>query len=71
MYKELLTTPLLEMSHQQLLEYVKWQSFILNLIDNDIHSFYYVTGLNSIPMNNDHTINIIKIEQSYINNIIN
>jgi|21_taG_2_1085346.scaffolds.fasta_scaffold32559_2 hypothetical protein len=71
MYTELLKTPLLEMSHQQLLEYVKWQSFILDLIDNDIHSFYQVTGLSAIPMNHDHTINIEKIEQSYLNNIIN
>tara|TARA_R110000823_G_C15804187_1_gene487510 strand:- start:659 stop:874 length:216 start_codon:yes stop_codon:yes gene_type:complete len=71
MYTELLSTPLLKMSHQQLLEYVQWQSFILDLIDNDIHSFYQITGLNAIPMNKDHSINIIKIEQSYLNNTIN
>jgi len=71
MYTELLTTPLLEMSNQQRLQYIKWQSFILNLIDNDIYSFYQITGLSAIPMNHDHTINIIKIEQSYLNNINN
>ena len=71
MYKKLFATPLLEMSNQQRLQYIKWQSFILNLIDNDIQSFYQVTGLNAVPMNQDHTINIIKIEQSYLNKIIN
>ena len=71
MYKKLFTTPLPKMSHQQKLQYIKWQSFIFNLIDNDIQSFYQITGLNAIPMTQDHMVNFIKIEQAYLNKIIN
>ena len=66
---ELLNISINQMSNLQLTQYIKWMDFILDLIQNDIRMFYFVTGLDAIPMTHNDLIDIVQIEQAYQNKI--
>ena len=53
---------------EELLKILEFQKYILNLIENDMKEFTRVTGLKSVPYDENQFIDIVKI-QALINSI--
>ena len=53
---------------KELLKILEFQKYILNLIENDMEEFTRITGLKSVPYDENRFIDIVKIK-SLINSI--